>query len=180
MTEIVKKYYIDEKSYITQSEKLSIEELNNKILKTSEINKKYKNITSCKISSDLYLENLKRIYKVEQNNELWRKYPDNKDLRISNLGRVKFHNTMLNFIDKEYLNGYLYLDFENFEHKPKIRDRYVYQMVASTWLLKPETYCQNSKYEVHHISNDGYNNCVENLIYLTEYEHSQINHKIRE
>lgn len=58
-----------------------------------------------------------------------------------------------------------------------LNDKYVYQIVAKTWLIKPQNSCSDCTYEVHHISNDDYDNRVDNLIYLNEYEHSKINHK---
>ncbi len=46
-------------------------------------------------------------------------------------------------------------------------DNWVYQMVARTWL-------KSKIIDVHHISNDGYDNSVENLIYLERGIHNKV------
>lgn len=173
MSKIVKYYYTNEKYDTFKLEEFSIEELNKKIIPTTEINKKYKIITSCEISSDLYLDNLKNNYNIDPKKEFWRKYSDNEYIEVSNFGRVKFQKRLLGFKDIAPLSGYL-------KCSPDESNEFVYQMVAKTWLLKPKNSCTNCMYEVHHISNDGYDNRVENLIYLTKCEHLQINHRTKE
>lgn len=49
----------------------------------------------------------------------------------------------------------------------------VHTLIADAWLLK----CDDETYQVHHISNDGYDNSPWNLIYLKKEEH-EINSSI--
>lgn len=177
MTEIIKRYYKDNDSNDIGHKSYTIEELNKKILPTSKINEKYKNIVNINISSEKYLENLQKNYTVSEN-EIWRKYPNDEDFEISNYGRIKYKNKLLDFKDTKKLAGYLLLDFKN--EKLLLCDKFVYQMVAETWLIKPDHSCHNTIYEIHHISNDGYDNRGDNLIYLTKNEHSKIRHKTNE
>jgi hypothetical protein len=46
---------------------------------------------------------------------------------------------------------------------------YVYRLVAETWIPKPEGYN-----EVHHIINNGYNNTIFNLMWVTRSQHKII------
>ena len=177
MTEIIKKHYKDNDSNDIGDKSYTIEELNKKILPTSKINEKYKHIVNINISSEKYLENLQKNYTVSEN-EIWRKYPKDENFEVSNYGRVKYKNELLDFKDTKKLAGYLLLDFKN--EKSLLCDKFVYQMVAETWLIKPDHSRTNTIYEIHHISNDGYDNRVENLIYLTKKEHSKIRHKTNE
>ena len=89
---------------------------------------------------------------------------------ISNLGNVE----ILEDNKKEYVpaniinnadkgNGWLVL-----EKHPSV---YVYQLVAETWLKKPD---YSKGWQVHHINNDGYDNRPENLIYLKAEVHRQL------
>lgn len=52
---------------------------------------------------------------------------------------------------------------------------YVYQMVADAW-LKGYTYNPYNKTnkQIHHITNDGYDNRPENLIILDNYTHREL------
>lgn len=76
--------------------------------------------------------------------------------------------------------GYLYIkEYSQLRIDKKIKlynvDT-VYQMVAETWHEKPETpeKCKNKCWDIHHISNDGYDNRPENLIYLKRCQHKFI------
>ena len=48
---------------------------------------------------------------------------------------------------------------------------YVYRLVAETWITKPKGYT-----EVHHIINNGYDNTIYNLMWVTRSQHNLIEH----
>ncbi len=103
--------------------------------------------------------------------EVWKPYKADKidGLEVSSYGRVRHNKKIVPQKDSEEKGkevGYLILDTE--EKLPKCC---VYQMVAETFLKKPE-----GNYQVHHITNNGYDNSVGNLIYLTKEQHDQLNH----
>ncbi len=92
--------------------------------------------------------------------EIWREFPTDKRYRVSNLGRIKFEGKIQKQKDEKI--GYCTLADES------LRKDYVYNFVAYTFLNKVE----GDGYHVHHITNDGYYNTVENLVLLTQDEHS--------
>ena len=102
--------------------------------------------------------------------EIWKDFPLDKKYSVSNLGRVKFKGKIQAQVDKTDSKtgkpkiGYLVLEDKN------LRRDYVYSFVASTFLGKIE----GDGYHVHHITNDGYYNTTENLILLTQDEHSYV------
>ena len=163
--------------------------LNDKVIVTSVINAEYVGrIDDYKnIPSDFNLEYLKNKYNEP---EKWRNYLnlDNSKLQISNYGRVRNSETdeYYNYSDKYKLGGYLYLkDWKSIETDDfKFKDDYIYQMVAKTWLKTREkcSMCKerHCELEIHHITNDGYDNSVWNLVYLIKCEHSKINHRTKE
>lgn len=110
-----------------------------------------------------------------ENPSNWRnQYKEIKKVEVSNWGRVCFekvngteiHSQIQKQVDKEN-NGYLKLD--GYPAFPV-----VYKMVAETWLTKDEKN-QNAtfgeEWHVHHISNNGYDNRPENLIWLRSKLH---------
>ena len=88
----------------------------------------------------------------------------------SNFGRIKVRGRLVQLCDTVYRNnrellcpvvdmsspGKGYLELMS---RPGV---YVYRLVADAWLVRPDHGC----WAVHHISNDGYDNRPENLIYL--------------
>jgi len=89
-----------------------------------------------------------------------------KDVEVSNLGRVKCGECILEQYDPQN-NGYLFIDIKSSE---KTISEKVYRLVAETWLERPDL-CYNT---VHHISNNGYDNRIENLMWVTEWQHAMI------
>lgn len=107
--------------------------------------------------------------------EVWNPYKADKidDLEVSSYGRVRHNKKIVPQKDNEAQGkavGYLVLD--NAEIAQKLPKCCVYQMVAEAFLEKPSS----GKYAVHHITNNGYDNSVGNLIYLTKEQHAQLNH----
>jgi hypothetical protein len=110
--------------------------------------------------------------------EMFEKYPKNiniacwnyrnfiknydKIIEVSNLGRIKIDGILQE--QKEMTYGYLYINLNN-------KTNYnVYRMVGETWCPCPveET---NKYWQVHHITNNGYDNRAENLIWVNLVEH---------
>lgn len=100
--------------------------------------------------------------------EIWKNYPPNKKYLISSFGRVKYDNKIVPQKDEEGKTGYLILDDEIFGIK--LLKYYTYQMVAVTFLTK----LNEGEYHIHHISNNGYDNSVGNLIYLSKDQHKLV------
>lgn len=100
----------------------------------------------------------------EQNleDEIWKQYPLDTKYAISNLGRIKYEGKIQK--QKNEKTGYVTLADNN------LRKDYVYNFVAYTFLGKIE----GDSMHVHHITNDGYYNTTENLILLTQDEHSYV------
>ena len=188
-------------NYVESTFETTIDDLNSMVVKTSIISKSYDTLENFKnLKSDFNLENIKKINKNRQErNEYWLKYKDT-DLEVSNFGRVKLNdeskhihdlknllddNNCFYYSDTGHNKGYLYLrDWKEIQEKLNFtfKDDYIYQMVANTWLIKPKSCnaCGQCPLEIHHITNDGYDNSIWNLIYLTKCQHSKINHKTRE
>jgi hypothetical protein len=103
------------------------------------------------------------------NNEIFCEYPMFLELKVSNMGRVMFKNEILPQ-KKESEEKYDYLSvtvpgYSNFI--------YVYKLVAETFLLKDNP--DREKYKIiHHISNNGFDNRVINLLYVTKEQHDKI------
>ena len=174
-----------------------VDELRNKIKSNDEINKQYfkKEIKSF---AEYTKDNYKTLYnnKIEEitafnkqsedlKGEYWKEYSKIPKLKISNLGRIQYDNVILNQVE-EFKNdkskthiGYLQLDKEQateLEIWSKIKENYIYQLVANIWLDKPDDF-ENEIYEVHHIDNDGYDNAVDNLIWVKKCQHELIHSK---
>ena len=94
--------------------------------------------------------------------EIWKPFPLNNKYTVSNLGRIKYEGVIQKQKDEKI--GYVTLADEN------LRKDYVYNFVAYTFLGKIE----GNGMHVHYITNDGYYNTTENLILLTQDEHSYV------
>ncbi len=95
--------------------------------------------------------------------EIWKEYPRNPKYLISNKGRVKYEGKIQKQKDDEKPHYFTLADESLLKY-------YIYELVAFTFLGKDE----NDGYHIHHITNDGYDNSTDNLILLTQYEHSLI------
>lgn len=102
--------------------------------------------------------------------ECWKEFPDSPKYLVSNKGRIKFNGVIQHQTEKinpetgEKMWGYLVLEDKN------LRKDLIYNFVAFTFLGKKD----GDGYHVHHITNDGNDNSVDNLILLTASEHSRV------
>ena len=94
--------------------------------------------------------------------EMWKTFPVDNDYTVSNLGRIKYKGKIQKQKDEKI--QYVTLADKN------LRQDYVYNFVAYTFLGKIE----DDRMHVHHITNDGYYNTVDNLVLLTKEEHSYV------
>jgi len=107
--------------------------------------------------------------------EIFKKHPE-KDVEVSNLGRVKQGDCILEQYDPKN-NGYLFVDIKS---TSETFSKKVYRLVAETWLGRNDfrdfsEAIKSSRYNtVHHISNNGYDNRIKNLMWVTEWQHAMI------
>ena len=100
---------------------------------------------------------------------LYFQYP----VEVSNYGRIRYKGCIL--LQEDNINdhpngGWLWLNCPEFK---VLHHKYIYQLVADTWLGRnPGTI--GNWYIRHHINNNGYDNRPENLIWLTSDEHKLI------
>ncbi|MDD3012389.1 MAG: hypothetical protein PHC34_01635 [Candidatus Gastranaerophilales bacterium] len=171
-------------------EKYSLIDLIGKVKSQDEIDKKRKNQTI-----SYYFEDIKTpLLPGEQwlpywssenkNTSGWiEKYKEVKSIDASNLGRVRFFNLENEKQIKpqiEYYTqrkGYLCLEGKY----TQLPNDLVYQIIANVWLeeyqeSKPDGLNRRDEdkcpWAVHHISNDGYDNRPENLIWLKWCDHA--------
>ena len=115
--------------------------------------------------------------------EIFKKWKNksNFNIEVSNLGRIKIDNVLQEQVDEPGKKGYLVLKPSGQTKGKSISGKHVWNFVAETWLSKnskPETGSDGKTKHVHHITNNGYDNSVENLIYLTKDEHKKMNEYI--
>jgi hypothetical protein len=116
--------------------------------------------------------NGKPVYQIMDNTplpgEVFREYPQNKLIKVSNLGRIRIENKIEEqWDDHSNGKGYLYIKVKHIIDYPE----FVYRFVAETWCQ-----CSNvlDRWEVHHISNNGYDNRPSNLIWVRKGWHTKI------
>jgi hypothetical protein len=96
--------------------------------------------------------------------EVFRTYPNPERTshghcyEVSNFGRIRLNDKILEQNNDE--PGYL-----------KVHGKCVYRYVAETWCNPP---ANTKDWEVHHITNNGYDNRPANLIWVTEEMHQKI------
>jgi hypothetical protein len=99
-----------------------------------------------------------------------------RNVEVSNLGRVKYGDCILEQYDPQN-NGYLFVDIKTEKKTTPVK---VYRLVAETWLEIPDLKGLPKVHKcfryntVHHISNNGYDNRIENLMWVTEWQHAMI------
>ena len=102
----------------------------------------------------------------ELNGEVFRKDPENEMIECSNLGRVRYNNEIL----EQSIKGKDYLEVQIPGDKyPTL----VYHIVYRTWCNNIDR-DENVSYEIHHISNNGFDNRPSNLVLLSRDEHKKI------
>jgi hypothetical protein len=113
-------------------------------------------------------------------------YPQNKyedlTIEVSNLGRIRINGEIAEQNEQEDKIGYLQLKYSNKNENIKKaweaideEDDTVYKMVAKVWL----GHRNDDGFDVHHITNNGYDNRVENLILVEESDHRNKIHNIK-
>jgi hypothetical protein len=106
------------------------------------------------------------------NGEIFEKYKST-NIEVSNIGRIKLEDEIL----KQYkiYDGYLYvcLPYSVQNYPPYIPDL-VYRLVAETWVIKNDEKLNI----VHHISNNGYDNTRENLMWVNYWQHILLHPKL--
>jgi hypothetical protein len=80
---------------------------------------------------------------------------------VSNYGKIK------NWYNGKHYGKY----FKVFHNKFIIISIYVYRIVAETWIENPNYKIYNI---VHHISNNGYDNTIFNLMWVNKKQHNEI------
>ena len=104
-------------------------------------------------------------------NEIFKNHPQ-LPLEVSNLGRIRYNgNFLVQFPDmtKASPYGYLLIRFENKNHR-------VYKLVAEAWCERPD---EKTYFIVHHISNNGMDNRMTNLLWVTEEQHKEIHPSLK-
>lgn len=180
---------IDQKIYDnTKPIEWTIEELKKRVRNADVINNYYQKDHHAFDFTDTEIERLKDGNREEK----WRKCKNYKyydyDVEASDFGRIKVDGKICELceeiapetkIDHKLFNSLIkqgkkhigYLKARIPENK-KCLGPYVYQMVADAWL---EDYAYNkTNKQIHHITNDGYDNSPENLIVLDDSTHSMI------
>jgi hypothetical protein len=104
--------------------------------------------------------------------EVFKEYPENKLIKVSNLGRIKINNEIIEQWEEveENRRDYLYVKIGHIIDTEKD----VYRFVAKTWCKKPYNSDNSIIWQVHHISNNGYDNRPSNLLWVTPKQHSII------
>lgn len=104
-------------------------------------------------------------FNYQENNlegESWKPFPLDNMYTVSNFGRIKYNGKIQKQTDEKI--QYVTLADKN------LRQDFVYNFVAYTFLGK----IKGDNLHVHHITNDGYYNTVDNLVLLTKDEHSYV------
>jgi hypothetical protein len=111
-------------------------------------------------------------------------YPQNKyedlTIEVSNLGRIRINGEIAEQNEQEGKVGYLQLnkDSQNKNIKKALKvitEKRIYDMVAKIWL----GHRNDDGFDVHHITNNGYDNRVENLILVEKSDHRNKIHNIK-
>jgi hypothetical protein len=100
--------------------------------------------------------------------EVFKKHPQ-LPVEASNLGRIRYNgNILLQIPDENNPHPYGYLKVKTI---PGVMEsKLVYRLVAETWCERPSEIYDT----VHHISNNGMDNRVINLLWVTREQHSEI------
>jgi len=84
-------------------------------------------------------------------------------IECSNFGRVRIDGNIHKPIDEK--PGWLYIHLDEYKYS-------VYRFVAETWCLCVDI--DSNGWQVHHISNDGYDNTPGNLLWIKSDAHKEI------
>lgn len=132
------------------------------------IQKKYSKIYNCE-SETIPANLLEEVYGLSESfKEIWREVPDNKKYTVSNLGRIKLNGILVHQDDNNF-NGYLKMTKTVEGKDSDNRSENIYIFVAKAFFSN-----YKEGMHVHHINNNGYDCCPENLILLTPPQHSKV------
>lgn len=154
---------------IIKQQSFDISQLANKILNQDEIDKLRKQGESYPYQD---------IETISLQDEEWKFHPEGK-YEVSSLGRIKYKEEILPQCDKGEQKGWLIIGKSHSADGVKLNTtKYIYRFVAETWLEKDFSQSENlGRWEVHHISNDGYDNSIDNLIWLRQKLHQEIHNQ---
>lgn len=175
--------YTDESDEKPKQIEWTIEELRDRVINSESINSYYlkdkathwKELFEDKLPSQQDLDGEK--WRVVLSDE-----PSVTGVRASNKGRIKINEKIVETYHEERIQGDLspvLLEDKKTRNKvgrlvPDGLNVCVYNLVAAAW-LKGYIY-GTTKGHIHHITNDGYDNRPENLILVSDDEHSQIHY----
>jgi hypothetical protein len=100
--------------------------------------------------------------------EVFKKHPQ-LSVEASNFGRIRHNgNILLQMPDENQTDPYGYLKVKGI--RGVMESQHVYRLVAETWCERPSEIYNT----VHHISNNGMDNRVMNLLWVTPEQHAEI------
>lgn len=126
---------------------------------------------------ELYRKTYNKLFIIDNIENLegqqWKFINDtNNQYMISNKGRVKSFKKVNAILMKPYLNQYGYERVDLKQHGSR-KSKLVHRLVAQYFLPMPERLGM----QLHHKDFNKHNNSVENLIWLTPYDHKQFHMK---
>lgn len=125
-------------------------------------------------NKDFYIDEIENL-----DGEVWVDIKNTKgEYKISNKGRIKrnrigYYYTEL--VPQRLKDGYYIVDLYNINISGSKTKR-VHKLVAEAFLENPNF--EENKYHVHHKDRNRKNNCVDNLVYMTESEHMKLHSRI--
>jgi hypothetical protein len=124
-------------------------------------NKKMQNGLNTTIIEDVVEYN--EMETLKQENEKFDWHPKIQ-VGVSNFGNVK------NLYQSKFYGKYFVIYDQKYVNIPI----FVYRIIAETWLDNPDYNIYNA---VHHISNNGYDNTIFNLLWVSKRQHDEIEGK---
>lgn len=125
-------------------------------------------------NKDFYIDEIKDL-----EGEIWADIKNTRgQYKVSNKGRIKKYaigEYEVKLVPQRIKDGYYIVDLYNTDRSEGKTQR-VHKLVAETFLENPNF--EEDKYHVHHKDRNRKNNCVDNLIYMTESEHMKLHYRM--